>query len=74
MRSYLVEFEGYRARVERDREGILHGRVIDLQEVITFKAISFRMVESKFQLALLQYFSRCEKIGIKPEAPKSTGF
>ena len=72
MRSYLVEYEGYRARVERDRDGILHGRVIDLNEVITFKAISFRLVESKFQLALLGYFARCEKMGVKPEAPKST--
>jgi predicted HicB family RNase H-like nuclease len=74
MRSYLVEFEGYRARVERDREGILHGRVIDLQETITFKSFSFRNVEQKFQLALLQYFARCEKIGVKPEEPKSSGF
>ena len=74
MRSYLVEYEGYRARVERDREGILHGRVIDLQEVITFKSISFRNVEQKFQIALLQYFARCEKTGIKPEAPKPSGF
>ena len=74
MRSYLVEYEGYRARVERDREGILHGRVIDLEEVITFKSISFRMVESKFHRALQQYFSRCEKMGIKPEEPKAVGF
>jgi predicted HicB family RNase H-like nuclease len=70
MRSYLVEYEGYRARVERDRDGILHGRVIDLDEVITFKAISFRLVESKFQMAMMQYFSRCEKLGKKPEEPK----
>lgn len=72
MRSYLVEYEGYRARVERDRDGILHGRVIDLEAVITFKAISFRMVESKFQRALQGYFARCEKIGVKPEEPKVT--
>lgn len=72
MRSYLIEFEGYRARVERDREGILHGRVIELDEVITFKAISFRMVESKFQKALVGYFARCEKMGVKPELPRVT--
>lgn len=71
MRSYLVEYEGYRARIERDRDGILHGRVIDLEEVITFKAISFRLVESKFHTALLGYFARCEKMGIKPEEPKA---
>ena len=45
MLSLLYEIEGYRARVERDREGILHGRVIEIEEVITFKAISIRLVE-----------------------------
>ena len=46
MLPFLVELEGYRARVERDREGVLHGRVIEVHEVITFKATTVRMLET----------------------------
>jgi predicted HicB family RNase H-like nuclease len=74
MLPFLIEHEGYRARIERDRDGTVHGRVIDIDEVITFKAISIRMIESKFVKALQAYFYRCEQRGIKPEEPKSTGF
>jgi predicted HicB family RNase H-like nuclease len=70
MLSLLYEHEGYRARVERDREGILHGRVIDIDEVITFKAISIRLVERNFARALEAYFERCRVVGKKPEVPK----
>ncbi|MEO8576131.1 MAG: hypothetical protein ABI556_05505 [Gemmatimonadales bacterium] len=74
MLPYLVEIEGYRARVERDREGVLHGRVIEIHEVITFKATTQRMVETKFARALQAYFTRCEQSGTKPEKPQGLGF
>lgn len=70
MLSLLYEIEGYRARVERDREGILHGRVIEVEEVITFKAISLRLVERNFARALEAYFERCRMMGKDPEVPK----
>ena len=70
MLSLMYELEGYRARVERDREGILHGRVIEIDEVITFKAISIRLVEQSFARALAAYFERCRMQGREPEEPK----
>lgn len=70
MLSLLYEIEGYRARVERDREGVLHGRVIEIEEVITFKAISIRLVERNFARALEAYFERCRMMGKDPEVPK----
>ena len=72
MLSLLYEIEGYRARVERDREGVLHGRVIEIEEVITFKAISMRLVERNFARALEAYFERCRMMGTDPEVPKPT--
>ena len=69
MLSLLYEIDGYRARVERDREGVLHGRVIEIEEVITFKAISIRLVERNFQRALDAYFDRCKMAGTDPEQP-----
>jgi hypothetical protein len=70
MLSLLYEVDGYRARVERDRDGMLHGRVLDVDEVITFKAISTRFIERNFARALYAYFERCRNLGVEPEAPK----
>lgn len=69
MLSLLYEIDGYRARVERDREGVLHGRVIEIEEVITFRAISIRLVERNFSRALEAYFDRCRMEGKEPEQP-----
>ena len=70
MLALLYEVEGYRAKVERDRDGMLHGRVIDIDEVITFKAVSVRFVERNFSRALYAYFERCRNNGVEPEEPK----
>lgn len=70
MRSLLYEVAGYRAKVERDREGMLHGRVLDINEAITFKAISVRFIERNFERALYAYFERCKNLGMEPEEPK----
>jgi len=69
----LIEFEGYFARVERARDGILYGRVIGLEEVIHFKAVTQRVVERQFAMALEAYFQRCMQKGIKPEKPRAIG-
>ena len=74
MLSHLIEIEGYRARIERDREGILWGRVIDINEPINFKASTMRMVETRFAQALQAYFDRCLALGKEPEKPKAHGF
>jgi len=69
----LIEFEGYYARVERARDGLLYGRVIGLEEVINFKAVTQRVVERQFARALEAYFQRCLQKGIKPEKPRAFG-
>ncbi|MGK2963011.1 MAG: type II toxin-antitoxin system HicB family antitoxin [Gemmatimonadaceae bacterium] len=74
MLSLLYEIEGYRARVERDRDGVLHGRVIEIDDVITFKAQTIRVVERNFARALEAYFERCRQLGKEPQAPGPTSF
>jgi predicted HicB family RNase H-like nuclease len=74
MLSFLIEIEGYRARVERDREGTLHGRVIEINEPIFFRASSARTVEMKFAKALEAYFERCRTLGVEPESPAPNSF
>lgn len=74
MLPFLIEVEGYRARVERTRDGMLHGRVIEIHEVINFKASTFRMVETQFMRALQAYFTRCQQNGTEPEKPVVMGY
>lgn len=74
MIDFVIEFEGYRARVERARDGMLHGRVIGLDEIINFKAATMRVVERQFAKALEAYFERCKMRGVEPEKPAATGF
>jgi predicted HicB family RNase H-like nuclease len=71
---FLVECEGYYARVERDRDGTLYGRVVGLEEIINFKAPSQRVLARQFSKALEAYFERCKREGVKPEKPRSLGF
>ena len=72
--SFLVEMEGYRARVDRDKDGILHCRVIEISETIYFRATTVRMIERKFAQALESYFDRCKQAGVDPEKPVPTSF
>ena len=74
MLSFLVEMEGYRARIERDREGMLHGRVIEIDETIYFRASTIRMIERKFAQALEAYFQRCKEMGVEPSRPVPSSF
>lgn len=70
----IIEFEGYRARVQRSRDGMLYGRVIGLEEVINFRAPTLRVFERQFAKAIEAYFDRCRVQGIEPEKPVSPGF
>ena len=74
MAPFLIELEGYRARIERDREGILHGRVLEMEELVYFKASTMRMVESKFANALQAYFIHCRETGVEPKKPPPPSF
>ena len=74
MFTILIEFEGYRARVERDREGMFYGRVLDIEDIVNFKATSIRQIEKRFAMALEAYFERCKEQGIDPQKPHATGF
>jgi predicted HicB family RNase H-like nuclease len=73
MLEYLIEVEGYRAKIERSRDGMLYGRVLGLEEIVNFKAPTIRVVERQFAQALEAYFERCKQRGIEPSKPAPTG-
>ena len=70
----IIELEGYYAKIERGRDGMLYGRVIGLEEIINFKAATQRVVERAFAKAMEAYFERCMMLGKEPEKPRSLGF
>ena len=72
--SFIVEIEGYRARIERDKDGILHGRVLEMEDLVYFKAATIRMVESKFAQAIQTYFEMCKQKGVEPRKPTPHSF
>ena len=72
--SFIVEIEGYRARVERDKEGILHGRVLEMEDLVYFKAVTTRMVETKFAQAIENYLQSCREKGVEPRKPTLNSF
>lgn len=74
MLAYMVEVEGYRAKIERSGDGMLYGRVLGLEEIVNFKAITMRVVERQFAVALEAYFERCRQKGVEPAKPAATGF
>jgi predicted HicB family RNase H-like nuclease len=74
MLEYLIEVEGYRAKIERARDGMLYGRVLGLEEIINFKAPTVRVVERQFIKALEAYFERCQQRGVEPAKPAPLGF
>ena len=73
MQSFLIERDGYYAKVERERDGMLHGRVVGLKTMISFKAVTQRVVERQFARAMDAYFDRCKQLGIEPEKPRPLG-
>ena len=74
MLGTIIEFEGYHAKIERTADGLIHGRVIGLEEIINFKAATMRVAERQFAKALEAYFERCKQRGIEPEKPRPLGF
>lgn len=68
--SFVIEIEGYRARVERAVDGTLFGRVIEMEDQVYFRAAKMRMVETKFAKAIETYLESCKQRAVEPK--KST--
>ena len=74
MIAATIEIEGYHARLERSKDGMIYGRVVGLEEIINFKAVTMRVAERQFAVALEAYFERCKQRGVEPEKPRALGF
>lgn len=71
----FLEHKGYTATVEFDADdGILVGRVIGVNDVITFHGTTVKEVVSAFRESVDDYLAACAKLGQSPDKPASGKF
>lgn len=63
-----MEYNGYRGSVEFSQEDrVLHGRLLGIEDVVSFEGSNVDELESAFHDAVDDYLKFCEEIGKKPE-------
>ena len=68
----MMTYKGYTASVEVDADaGILFGRVLDIKDVITFKAKTVDEAREEFYKSVDDYLTFCQELGEEPDKPFS---
>lgn len=68
----MFTYKGYTGHVEIDAdEGILCGRVLDIDDVVTFKAKTVEEARQEFQNSVDDYLEFCQELGKLPDKPFS---
>jgi predicted HicB family RNase H-like nuclease len=67
-----MQYRGYVASMIFDAEDkVIVGRVLDIDDIITFHGESVDEFESNFHTVVDDYITACEKLGTAPEKPAS---
>ena len=67
-----MDYKGYTAHMSFDAEDkIIVGRVMDIDDIITFHGVSVDEFEAAFQSAIDAYIYACEQLGQGTEKPAS---
>ena len=70
-----MKYKGYFGRVEYDEEAeIFFGRVINIDDVITFESESAKEIKQAFQDSVDDYLEFCAELGKEPNKPYSGKF
>ena len=70
-----MKYKGYEALVSLDDEqGIFHGKVINIRDVITFQGQSVSELKQAFIESVEDYLEFCAQRGEEPEKPFSGRF
>ena len=68
----MMTYKGYSASIEVDLEAeILFGRVLDINDVVTFKAQTIEEARQEFQNSIDDYLEFCKELGQEPDKPFS---
>jgi predicted HicB family RNase H-like nuclease len=67
-----MTYKGYTARIDfDDRDNLLVGRLLGIQDVIGFHADTVTELRNAFEEAVDDYLETCARIGKSPEKPAS---
>jgi predicted HicB family RNase H-like nuclease len=68
----MLNYKGYTGIVELDNDaGILHGRVLDIKDVVTFEGKTVDEVKNAFQSSIDDYLDFCAELAEEPDKPFS---
>jgi predicted HicB family RNase H-like nuclease len=71
----MKSHKGFTATVDFDAEEmLLHGRIDNIRDVVTFHADSVEQLESRFREAVDDYLNLCSERGEQPDRPYSGRF
>lgn len=63
----IIEYNGYQASIEYSSEdGILFGRVLHINSLITFEASDASAIEAAFRSAIDEYLEYCKRANVEP--------
>ncbi|MEG5061351.1 type II toxin-antitoxin system HicB family antitoxin [Microcoleus sp. A2-C5] len=66
----MITYKGYSASIEVDLEAeILFGRVLDINDVVTFKAKTIEQARQEFQKSINDYLEFYKELGQEPDRP-----
>jgi predicted HicB family RNase H-like nuclease len=67
-----MSYKGYNARMVFDAEDkVIVGRVLDVDDIISFHGVSVAEFESNFHAAIQDYLAASKELGSPPEKPAS---
>ena len=55
----MIEYKGYIGKVVDLEDGVLHGRVVNIRDVVTFEAKSAKELELEFRKSVDVYIETC---------------
>ena len=66
----MMTYKGYSANIEVDLEAeILFERVLEINDVVTFKAQTIEEARQEFQNSIDDYLEFCQELGQEPDKP-----
>jgi len=75
MSDKTLKYKDYYGSIECDlEEGIIHGKVLHVRDLVTYEADSIPNLKKEFEFAVDDYLETCKSLGKEPNKPYSGSF